>query len=173
MLKKILAFLGISLCFVLQSTVFHKISFAGIVPNLMIVLTSVFGFMKGERAGILSGFFCGFLIDLFFGEFLGFYALMYMYIGFLNGKFARAYYPEDVKLPVALILTSDLSYGILCYILLFMLRGKFEFVYYLGHIILPEAIYTFLAAVVLYPVILVIDLKLDPERRRSKRRVVR
>lgn len=173
MLKKILAVFCIIICFVLQSSVFCKISFAGIVPNLMIVLTSVFGFMKGEREGLLTGFFCGLLSDLFFGEFLGFYALLMMYIGFINGKFARTFYPEDIKLPIALIVTSDLSYGILCYLLLFMLRGRFEFVYYMSHVILPEMLYTIFVTVVLYPLILLVDRKLSTEHRRSAHRIVR
>ena len=49
------------LCFVLQTTFFKGIAFSGIVPNLMIILTASFGFMRGERTGIAFGFFCGLL----------------------------------------------------------------------------------------------------------------
>lgn len=173
MLKRILAALCILFCFILQSSVFGKIAFAGIIPNLMIVLTSVFGFMRGEEEGLLAGFFCGLLTDLFFGNFLGFYALIYMYIGFLNGLFHGIFYPEDIKLPIALIVTSDFTYGILCYVLLFMLRGRFEFFYYFTKIILPEALYTIVITIVLYPLILFFDLKLDAGARRGMNRSVR
>ncbi|MDE7250132.1 MAG: rod shape-determining protein MreD, partial [Lachnospiraceae bacterium] len=71
----------IILCFLLQTTVFHWMSFGGIVPNLMIVLTASFGFMRGERTGLLYGFFCGLLIDIFFANVLGLNAMIYMYIG--------------------------------------------------------------------------------------------
>ena len=127
MLRKVLTFILILVCFVLQSTVFRNLSFAGIVPNLLIILTASFGFMRGDNTGILIGFICGFLIDIFYGDVLGFYAMIYMYIGFLNGKFNRIFYPEDIKLPIALIVISDLSYGMLCYILMFLLNGKFHF----------------------------------------------
>lgn len=75
MLRKIIVTVCIILCFVLQCSVFDSLSFAGIIPNLMIVLTSSFGFMRGEREGLVIGFFCGLLSDIFFGGFLGFYAL--------------------------------------------------------------------------------------------------
>ena len=121
MLRKFTVFIFIFVCFILQSTVFRSLSFAGIVPNLLIVLTSAYGFMRGENEGMVIGFFCGLLIDIFFGDILGFYALIMMYIGFLNGKFNMIFYPEDLKLPLGLIVISDLSYGMVCYILLFML----------------------------------------------------
>lgn len=157
MLKKIIVALYIFICFILQSTLFQSISFAGIVPNLMLILTAAFGFTQGEREGIYIGFICGLLMDIFFGNMIGFYALILSYIGFVNGKFYRIFYPEDIKLPIALIISSDLTYGILCYVLTFMLRGKFQFMYYLIHIILPEMLYTVIAALFIYPLILLMN----------------
>jgi len=101
----ITAFL-IFICFLLQCTVFRGLAFGGIVPNLLIVLTASFGFMRGEKTGLLIGFFCGLLIDIFFGNTIGFYTLLYMYIGYMNGKFCTIFYPQDIKLPIALILGS-------------------------------------------------------------------
>lgn len=161
MLRKIVVTILIIVCFVLQCSVFSALAFAGIIPNLMIVLTSSFGFMRGEKEGLLIGFFSGLLNDIFFGGFLGFYALMLMYIGYLNGKFSKIFYPEDIRLPLLLIVISDLSYGIICYILTFMLRGRFEFSYYFVHIILPEALYTIVVTLFLYPAVLKINEKLE------------
>lgn len=160
------------LCFILQSTVFKSLAFGGIVPNLMIVLTASFGFMRGEKTGLLFGFFCGFLTDIFFGEVLGLYALIYMYIGYANGKFNRIFYPEDIKLPLALILVSDLIYGFMCYVILFLMRGRFHIGYYVVNIILPEMVYTILVTLILYPLILWIHNKLEDVEQRSARKFV-
>lgn len=162
----------IIVCFVLQCTVFKGLSFGGIVPNLLIVLTASFGFMRGEKTGLLFGFFCGLLSDIFFGSVLGMYAMIYMYIGYANGKFSRIFYPEDIKLPLVLILVSDLAYGLLCYITLFLMRGRFHVSYYLLHIILPEMVYTILVTLLLYPVILWINKKLEEIEQRSARKFV-
>lgn len=170
MLRRILVAIFIIVCFVLQCSVFDSLAFAGIIPNLMIILTSSFGFMRGEKEGLLIGFFCGLLTDVYFGSFLGFYALVLMYIGFINGKFTKIFYPEDIKLPLALIVVSDLSYGIICYVLTFMLRSRFEFIYYFTHIILPETLYTTVVTLFLYPVILKVNEKLElRERKRAKK----
>ena len=38
----------------------------------------------------MVGFFSGLMIDLFYGSLFGFYALLYMYIGYLNGVFLQS-----------------------------------------------------------------------------------
>lgn len=159
-------------CFVLQTTVFKGLAFGGIVPNLLIVLTSSFGFMRGEKTGLLIGFFCGLLADIFFGEVLGFNAMIYMYIGYLNGKCSPIFYPEDIKLPLALILGSDLIYGLVNYVIMFLMRGRFDIKYYFMNIILPEMVYTILITLLLYPLILLINKKLEDTEKRGARKFV-
>ena len=162
----------IFVCFLLQSTVFHALSFGGIVPNLLIVLTASFGFMRGEKTGLLIGFFCGLLVDIFFGNTIGFYSLLYMYIGYMNGKFSAVFYPEDIKLPIALILGSDCFYGLVCYVILFLLRSRFDFRYYFVHIILPEIVYTIVVTIFLYPLILWINTGLERSELRGGKKFV-
>jgi len=169
-LRKIIVAILILFSFILQGTVFQSLSFAGISPNILIILTSSFGFMRGEKEGLIIGFLCGLLMDIFYGDMLGFQALVLMYIGYINGKFCRIFYPEDIKLPIALIIVSDLSNGIIYYVLLFLLRGKFEFSYYFINVILPEAIYTIVVTILFYPIILKINTKLETrEKRRAKK----
>ncbi len=170
MLRKFTVSILILLCFVLQSTVFRSLAFAGIVPNLMIILTSSFGFMRGENEGLIIGFLCGLMNDIFFGDVLGFYALILMYIGYLNGKFNRIFYPEDIKLPIGLIILSNLSYSMICYILLFLLKGKFHFWFYFKSIVLPEMVYTIVITCILYPLILFINNRLELFEHKRRRR---
>lgn len=162
----------IIMCFLLQTTVFQWIDFGGIVPNLMIILTASFGFMRGERTGLLFGFFCGLLVDIFFANVLGLNAMIYMYIGYTNGKFNRVFYPEDIKLPLFLILLSDFSYGFIYYFVLFLMRGRFQIGYYFIHIILPEMVYTILITLLLYPLILWLNKKIEDSEKRSARKFV-
>ena len=159
-------------CFLMQCTVFHSLAFGGIVPNLIIVLTASFGFMRGEKTGLLIGFFCGLLVDIFFGNTIGFYSLLYMYIGYMNGKFSAVFYPHDIKLPIILILGSDLFYGLISYVILFLLRSRFDFRYYFAHIILPEIVYTIVVTIFLYPLIIGINTWLERGELRSGKKFV-
>lgn len=154
--RNLLIALAIVVCFLLQTTVFKALSFNGISPNLLIVLTVGVALMYGRKCGILTGFFSGLLIDMYFGTALCFYALIYMYIGYINGFFNRIFFEDDLKLPILLITASDLVFGVICYTLLYLLRGRFHFDYYFLHIILPEIAYTIVTGIFLYPLLLLV-----------------
>lgn len=150
MRRKIILALLIIVTFILQSTVFKALSIASISPNLLLILTVSFGFMGGKKVGLFVGFFSGLMIDLFYGNLFGFYALVYMYVGFLNGSLYKIYYDEDIKVPILLVAVSDFVYGTVIYVLQFMLRGRLNYFGYLKHIIIPEMVYTLVITVVLY-----------------------
>ena len=164
MKRKIVIALMIIVCFLLQSTLFQSLSLASISPNLLIILTSAYGFMKGKKEGMAVGFFCGLLEDIFFGRLLGMHALIYMYIGYANGYFNQIFYGEDIKLPMALISASELAYGLGTYLIMFMMRSRFDFFYYLKRIILPELLYTIIVTLFVYRIIYMIDQKLEKKK---------
>lgn len=165
--RKVVVTLLVIACFCLQCTLFKALSLAFITPNLLIVVTSSFGFMRGKKEGLIIGFFAGLLIDIFYGDVLGFYALIYMYIGYINGFFNKIFYDEDIKLPMILITMSDLVYGFVIYLFLFLLRTRLDFGYYFIHIIVPEVIYTVVITIVLYRIIRAINRKLEVREKRS------
>ena len=165
--RKLVVFVIIGICFLLQCTLFQALAFASISPNLLIVVTSSFGFMRGRKEGMWIGLICGLLLDIFFGSVIGFYALIYAYLGYINGFFRKIFFPDDIKLPLILFSMSDFSCTLLVCLFLFFLRGKFRFPYYLIHIMLPELVYTILVTIILYFVILKINQKLEVSERRS------
>ena len=170
MRRKIVLFIIITICFVLQTTVFQALAFANITPNLMVIVVSAIGFMRGRKEGLWVGFFSGLLIDIFFGFYLGVYALIYMYIGYINGLFQKRFYPDDIKLPMLLIGGSDLIYNLFVYFIMFLLRGRFQFWYYLKSIIIPDFVYTMVVSILLYLLFLKINQKLEEhEKRRAKK----
>ncbi|HCJ08828.1 MAG: rod shape-determining protein MreD [Lachnospiraceae bacterium] len=150
----------IVVCFLLQSTVFHFLELAGVVPNLLLIVTMSFGLMRGRREGLLVGFFSGLLIDIFFGSILGPYAFIYMTLGYGNGFFHRIYYVEDVLLPMTMITLNDLIYNVIVYIVFFLMRNRLDFPTYFVDVILPEMIYTILITLFFYKILVRINLRL-------------
>ena len=149
--KITLAFLILA-AFLLQTTVFQYFQIASVTPNLLLILTSAFGLMRGKKEGLMVGFFSGSLF--------GFYALLYMYIGYLNGFFCKVFYDDDIKVHIVLVAASDLVYSLLMYVLQFLLRVRLHFFDYLAHIILPEMVYTVVLSILLYRLLFIINRKL-------------
>ena len=112
------------------------------------------------------------LTDVFWGNTLGFYTLLFSVIGYLNGSFRRLFYDDDIKLPIALIAVSELIYGLVTYFCMYLLRGDFAFEAYLRQIIMPELVYTILVTLILYQIILHINKKLEAEEQRSASKFV-
>lgn len=172
MKRPLITVLIVIVCFLLECTVFQSLSFASITPNLLIIVTASFGFMRGKKEGMLVGFLCGIIIDIFFGDLIGFYALCYTVLGYANGFFKRIFYPEDIKLPLFLIGISDFVLENIVCVLMFIMRSQFDYGYYLGHIIIPELIYTILVTLVLYQMILKLNQRLESEEKGSASKFV-
>lgn len=172
MKRKLITFAVITICFLLQSTIMKKISIGNICPNLLLIVTASFGFMRGTKSGMYVGLTCGLFIDLFWGGILGFHMLLFVMIGYFNGSFQRLFFDEDIKLPIGLIAISELSYGFSVYFFSYMLQGDFSFGTHLFQVIIPELVYTILVTLVLYQIILHINKKLEIEEQRSASKFV-
>lgn len=158
--------------YVLQGTVFASFNMGGVVPNLVLILTTSLGLMRGKKTGLAIGFFAGLLMDIFSGSYIGFYALLLMYLGYYSGVFSKIFYAEDVKLPIIIILSADLIYGIVNYVFIYLLKGRTHFYKFFVHISLPECAYTALLAIFLYPLILVINRQLERKERKQVKEFV-
>jgi rod shape-determining protein MreD len=128
--------------------------------------------MRGKKEGMMVGFISGLFVDIMFNDLIGFYALIYMVLGYANGFFRKIFYDDDIKLPLILIAASDFLYGNIVCIFMFVMRSKFRYLYYLKSVIIPELIYTILVTIILYQIILNINKKLEAEEKRSASKFV-
>ncbi|MFQ9510991.1 MAG: rod shape-determining protein MreD [Lachnospiraceae bacterium] len=147
--------------FLLQTTVFQWIPYIETVPNLLLIITFSIGFMRGRKEGMAVGFVCGLLLDLFYGDILGFYTLAFVYIGYFNGILSKFLVTDIVLLPMGLCLFSGLLYNLYIYIFGFLIRRRLDFISYVNTVILPEIILTLLATILLYGILLIINRKLE------------
>jgi rod shape-determining protein MreD len=136
------------------------------------IITASTGMMRGEKTGLVTGFCCGLLADIFFADFIGLSALFYMYAGFFSGLFHRIFFPENYILPLAITIFNTFIKEFVTYMLLFLLRARFSLGHYMTHTIIPEVVYTAIIAVFLYPVILNINTWIDRIVQRGARKFV-
>ena len=156
----------------MQISVFNRVlDFGGVTPDLMLVFVTSVAFLRGEKPGLMTGFFGGLLIDIFFGH-LGFYALIYMYLGFLVGKLNEVFYSQNIAIPITIISVSDFIYNFVCYVLLLLFRKQFDIGYYMMNTIMPGVGDPALLAIFYYPVILKIHEWILEKEQRSEKKFV-
>ena len=148
------------ICFILQTSVFELIKLAGIAPNILLIFISSIAVMRGQKPGMIVGFFSGLLMDIFYGSTIGGFAFLYMMFGFVDGFFHRIYYVEDVLLPMIMISLNDFIYNIIIYVVFFLMRNRLDFLGYLKDVMLPEMIYTILITLFFYKILVRINLRL-------------
>ena len=159
--RVILISLTIFACFLLQTSIFSRFRIAGVVPNVLIIITSSFGFMRGRRYGGIVGFCCGILMDLFNSSLFGMYALFFLLIGYLNGLFRKVFYGDDMKLPLLFVAVSDLMYGLFVFVFMFLRRSRVDIGFYFMNIMMPEMVYTICVTIPLYFVLDFVIRKMD------------
>lgn len=157
MRRIITIFFLIIISFLLQSTILSIYSINGMAPNLMLVLTMSFGIMRGRREGMLTGLFCGFLYDVFYGSLLGPYMLLFLVIGYLNGSFHKDFLMEDIMLPVFIIIADDFIFCFVQYVFYFLLRNRTNLLFYIVNVFLPQILFTVIATIIIYRLYVVIN----------------
>lgn len=150
MIRILVIGIEIILSFLLQSTVFPNIRLAGVVPDILMILVVTTAYTRGIYPGLFTGLFAGLLVDFMYGDVIGICALLYMFIGFLNGYSNKIYDRDDYAIPLILIAASEFVYSFLYYVLEFLLRGRLNIGYYAYRIMLPKVIYTVLMGVIFY-----------------------
>jgi rod shape-determining protein MreD len=93
---------------VVQTTVGSDLRVDRVAPDLMLVLAICAGLLGGSRQGVLVGFTCGLLSDLWMTDTpLGLAALTFCLIGYGVGALRSAVLPEGwVTIPVLVLLAS-------------------------------------------------------------------
>ena len=166
-------YLGLLLgAFLLQNNVFAVSPLIGATPNLLLILTFTVGFVRGKKEGMLLGFFSGLLMDVAYGEIVGFYALIYLCIGYVNGSISQMFYTEFLNMPLLLCVLSDFLYNLYIYVFGFMVHGRMALSVYIAQVILPEVVYTSVLTLILYPLFLRLAARLDTLEKRSANRFV-
>ena len=161
-MKRIIgSFIMMLILYLLQTTIFGKIAIAGIKPNVMIVLVVLIGYRYGKIPGMMMGFFTGLLLDFTEADYIGYYAMFYMAIGYLVGFGNKIYNNDSTIIPLGLIGASDLTLNFFIFVTGFLLRNRLDLPYYLIRIMLPEAIYTVVVAAILYRLLNLVYLKLE------------
>ncbi|MCD8124743.1 MAG: rod shape-determining protein MreD [Lachnospiraceae bacterium] len=172
-MKRLLFYIAtVLLAFLIQNNILAVSPLIEATPNLLLIVTFSFGFIRGKKEGMLLGFFCGLLMDICYGEIIGYYALLYLVIGYVNGTLGQLFYTEFLNMPLLLCILSDLIYNLYIYIFGFLLYGRLNLPVYVANVILPEVVYTAILTLVLYKLFLRLNTRLEELEKRSAKRFV-
>ena len=161
-------FVGLSIVigYVLQSTVLGMIPYLNVVPNLMLIVTMTFAVLRGRREGMAVGLACGLLQDIGGGGLIGFYALIYLYIGYVNGLLSRFLTEDLLLVPLGLCIVDELFYSVYVYVFQFLLQRRLDFTVYFTGTIMSELVITLITTIFVYGLLMYLNGKLTAYQRK-------
>ena len=149
-IKSAVILIEIIVAYLLQTAVFSNLRLADVVPDIFIILTASIAYMSGKKAGAITGFLCGLLLDLTFGSLVGVYALIYTIIGYFCGYANMIYSPDDYTLPMFIIGGAEFIYNLFYFVFFYLLMGKINLGYFSIRFLFPRVIYTVLVSIIHY-----------------------
>ncbi len=172
-MKRFWIYVGLILgAYLLQNNIFAVSPLISATPNLLLILTFSIGFIRGKTEGMLVGLFCGLLMDMGYSEVVGYYALIYLFVGYVNGSISQLFYTEFLNMPLLLCVLSDFLYNVYIYVFGFLTHGRMALSVYIPQVILPEVVYTSVLTLILYPQFLKLDAWFQSIEKRSAKRFV-
>lgn len=138
--------------YLLQTTFVSYIAILGIKPDLILAALVCFGAFYGKEKGALMAVIMGIIVDLLFGKIFGVNTLMYLYI-VVAASVIFEYLFEHNFLTVGVVTLALSLLGGAVYSLILLLSGQPFGLLFIVKMVLPYALYTALAAAVLYPVL--------------------
>lgn len=130
----------------LQTSVLEVVSVAGIVPDLVMLIVVINGFLLGPREGAFLGYIGGIVEDLFLGEYIGLNAISKLAAGYLAGVAGERLYKENMLVASGVTFFATSAGLLVNYLLLFYLGLHVSPYYALLRLALPTAVYTALLA---------------------------
>ncbi len=128
----VLFFLGL---FVLQLSFLPLIAIYGIVPDLLLLATVSFAFLRGSVWGGFIGFALGLLEDLSVGSFFGLHAFTLTLIGLFFGRFSDRVFKEQFFLPITASVAATFAKYLISAVIVYLLGYHFNPLLHMGRVL--------------------------------------
>ena len=120
---------------------------------MRIIITTLIVVLNFILQTTLFPYLAGFLMDVFFHTYIGFYTALYLLIGLIFGRSQRSFFRENYILPIIFCAIATIFYQAVLYVSSFVFQGEGNILYFLFHVLLPELVYMTIVTVPLYRVL--------------------
>ena len=158
----ILFFLAV---FILQFSFLPLIAVYGVIPDLLVLVTVSYAFLRGSAWGSLVGFSLGIVQDLSAGSFFGLHAFTLTLIGLLFGRLSDRVFKEQFFLPITASVAATLAKYLLSALIVYLLGYRFNPFLHMGHVLFILLIFQLIFAYPIHWATFHLDKRIrDPER---------
>jgi rod shape-determining protein MreD len=141
-MRRISIWLSIIICIYLDSVFFDRVNLYGVRPDCLLALIVTLGILMGSLPAAVIGTLAGLFTDIFFGEFVGYNAAIFLVMGMASGFFYRKYYADNLIVPAVTAVFTALAKELINAGVLFLTVGRYSFASMFARYILPGSLMT-------------------------------
>ena len=121
--------------FALQFSFLPLISVYGVVPDLLLLATVSYAFLRGSAWGGFVGFSIGLMEDLSVGSFFGLHAFTLTLIGLFFGRFSDRVFKEQFFLPITASIAATFAKYLISALIVYLLGYHFNPFLHIGRVL--------------------------------------
>jgi len=95
-MKPVVMFFMLSVAFALDCVLIARIALLGIKPSLTLCMVIAMGAVNGRFTGSMAGLLVGAMMDLMYGPQFGFYAIVWMTVGYIGSAVCKRYIADSI-----------------------------------------------------------------------------
>lgn len=137
-IQSVLVIIG---AFLFQAVIAPHISIMGTKPDIILIITALYGFSHGPIIGTAAGFSGGLLGDLLAGPHVGLGLISKSIVGFFSGLIQRTIFVENILLPMVAIFVATWLNEFVYVSFIYLVGDTIPMKLLLLKIILPTSIY--------------------------------
>jgi len=144
---------SIILIYLLQVTIFSRLTVFGVKADLLLIFTTLFAVTYGAENGFLIGLLCGLVQDVLGGSFY-IQAFSKAILGFLMGTFKESVFGTEEGVALTAVFVATVTNFILETVMLFFFFGKpFASPLVLAEVLVISSLYNSLLSPLFYPIV--------------------
>ena len=135
--------------FTLQFSFMPLIAVYGVIPDLLLLATVSYAFLRGSAWGGLIGFSLGLMEDLSVGSFFGLHAFTLTLIGLFFGRFSDRVFKEQFFLPITASVAATVAKYVISALIVYLLGYRYNPFLHMGRVLFLLLIFQLIFA---YPI---------------------
>jgi rod shape-determining protein MreD len=148
----------------LQTSASPYVKISGVHPDLVLIIVTGWGLLRGNPEGLIWAVIGGLSLDLLSAAPFGLFTLTLLLVGLLTNFVHGRTFGSSIVLPISLIFPLSLLFNFLPLLILYLLGHPTDWTAAFSNIFFPVAVFNTGLMLLIFPLLYLLNRWLNPQR---------